>query len=135
MGPKPPSGAASAASMDSSPNAVELTVDQAWFIAETVGAGSFPWVLAITTPYRDGAQRSAFFDSQRDELTRMGLMTPQGVINPRVADWIKVVCFPDRWLDLRYLGPGSVTNDGEMLRGIIAQRAGTTVVALRSAQL
>ena len=121
--------------MDSSPNAVELTVDQAWFIAETVGAGSFPWVLAITTPYRDGAQRSAFVDSQRDELTRMGLMTPQGVINPRVADWIKVVCFPDRWLDLRYLGPGSVTNDGEMLRGIIAQRAGTTVVALRSAQL
>ncbi|MDT5173171.1 MAG: hypothetical protein QOG37_422 [Mycobacterium sp.] len=121
--------------MDSSPNAVELTVDQAWFIAETVGAGSFPWVLAITTPYRDGAQRSAFIDSQRDELTRMGLMTPQGVINPRVADWIKVVCFPDRWLDLRYLGPGSVTNDGEMLRGIIAQRAGTTVVALRSAQL
>jgi hypothetical protein len=121
--------------MDSSPNAVELTVDQAWFIAETVEAGGFPWVLAITTPYRDGAQRSAFFDSQRDELTRMGLMTPQGVINPRVADWIKVVCFPDRWLDLRYLGPGSVTNDGEMLRGIIAQRAGTTVVALRSAQL
>jgi hypothetical protein len=121
--------------MDSSPNAVELTVDQAWFIAETVGAGSFPWVLAITTPYRDGAQRSAFVDSQRDELTRMGLMTPQGVINPRVADWIKVVCFPGRWLDLRYLGPGSVTNDGEMLRGIIAQRAGTTVVALRSAQL
>ncbi|MDT5136863.1 MAG: hypothetical protein QOD58_1125 [Mycobacterium sp.] len=135
MGPKPPSGAASAASMDSSPNAVELTVDQAWFIAETVEAGGFPWVLAITTPYRDGAQRSAFVDSQRDELTRMGLMTPQGVINPRVADWIKVVCFPDRWLDLRYLGPGSVTNDGEMLRGIIAQRAGTTVVALRSAQL
>jgi hypothetical protein len=121
--------------MDSSPNAVELTVDQAWFIAETVGAGSFPWVLAITTPYHDGAQRSAFFDSRRDELTRMGLMTPEGVINPRVAAWIKVVCFPDRWLDLRYLGPGSVTNDGEMLRGVIAQRAGTTVVALRSAQL
>ena len=135
MGPKPPSGAASAASMDSSPNAVELTVDQAWFIAETVEAGSFPWVLAITTPYHDGAQRSAFFDSRRDELTRMGLMTPEGVINPRVAAWIKVVCFPDRWLDLRYLGPGSVTNDGEMLRGVIAQRAGTTVVALRSAQL
>jgi hypothetical protein len=121
--------------MDSSPNAVELTVDQAWFIAETVEAGSFPWVLAITTPYRDGAQRSAFFDRQRDELTRMGLMTPQGVINPRVADWIKVVCFPHRWLDLRYLVPGSDTNDGEMLRGIIAQRAGTTVVALRSAQV
>ncbi|OBK21021.1 secretion protein EspG [Mycobacterium asiaticum] len=119
------------------PNAVELTVDQAWFIAETVEAGSFPWVLAITTPYSDGAQRAAFFDRQSDELTRMGLMTPDAVINPRVADWIKVVCFPDRWLDLRYLGPARPDSEGgaEMLRGIVAQRAGSTVVALRSAQL
>lgn len=121
--------------MDSSPNAVELTVDQAWFIAETVGAGTFPWVLAITTPYQDGTQRTAFFDRQKDELTRMGLMAPDGDLNPTVAAWIKVVCFPDRWLDLRYLGPGSATNSGEMLRGIVAQRAGLTVVALRSAQL
>ncbi len=121
--------------MDASPNAVELTVDQAWFIAETAGAGSFPWVLAITTPYCDAAQRAAFFDRQKDELTRMGVMAPKGVINPVIADWIKVVCFPDRWLDLRYLGPGSVTDAGDMLRGIVAQRAGATVVALRSAQL
>ena len=124
--------------MDASPNAVELTVDQAWFIAETVGAGSFPWVLAITTPYRDAAQRTAFFDRQAEELTRMGVMTPGqpcGVGNPVIADWIKVVCFPDRWLDLRYLGPGSATDAGDMLRGIVAQRAGVTVVALRSAQL
>lgn len=124
--------------MDASPNAVELTVDQAWFIAETVGAGSFPWVLAITTPYRDAAQRTAFFDRQAEELTRMGVLTPGqpcGVVNPVIADWIKVVCFPDRWLDLRYLGPGSATDAGDMLRGIVAQRAGVTVVALRSAQL
>ncbi|QLL07988.1 ESX secretion-associated protein EspG [Mycobacterium vicinigordonae] len=137
--------------MDSRPNAVELTVDQAWFIAETVGAGSFPWVLAITTPYRDSAERSAFFDRQRDELTRMGLMTPVGVINPTVAEWIKLVCFPDRWLDLRYLGPtrpdNAAAGAADMLRGIVAQRAGSvgrdarstagpaTVVALRSAQL
>lgn len=128
--------------MDSMPNAVELTVEQAWFIAETVGAGSFPWVLAITTPYRDSAQRTEFFDRQADELTRMGLMTPGdhgGVINPAVADWIKVVCFPDRWLDLRYLGPAradaGAAQGCDMLRGIVAQRGGRTVVALRSAQL
>ncbi|GLD21182.1 ESX-3 secretion-associated protein EspG3 [Mycobacterium kiyosense] len=135
--------------MDSRPNAVELTVDQAWFIAETVGAGSFPWVLAITPPYRDSAERTAFFDRQRDELTRMGLVTPDGVINPTVAEWIKLVCFPDRWLDLRYLGPARPGSAGaaDMLRGIVAQRAGAagrdarsfagpaTVVALRSAQL
>ena len=47
------------------PNAVELTVDHAWFIAETIGAGSFPWVLAITTPYCDAAQRNAFLQRQK----------------------------------------------------------------------
>jgi len=134
--------------MNAAPNAVELTVDHAWFIAETIGAGSFPWVLAITTPYRDAAQRGAFFERQKADLTRMGLLEPdgskEGVVKPAVADWIRVVCFPDRWLDLRYLGPTTATGAGELLRGIVAQRAGTTggtgktpktVVALRSAQL
>jgi EspG family len=124
--------------MNVEPNAVELTVDHAWFIAETIGAGSFPWVLAITTPFRDAAQRSAFVQRQRDELTRMGLMSEAGVVNPAVADWIRVVCFPDRWLDLRYVGPAAPDGAGDLLRGIVAQRAGTTdktVVALRSAQL
>ncbi|POX89436.1 ESX secretion-associated protein EspG [Mycobacterium kansasii] len=128
----------------SQPNAVELTVDNAWFIAESVGAGSFPWVLAITPPYTDSAQRSAFFDRQKDELTGLGLMSPDGTVNSAVADWIKVVCFPDRWLDLRYIGPASAEGSGELLRGIVARRVGAggktsrkfnTVVALRSAQL
>ncbi|KZS65962.1 ESX secretion-associated protein EspG [Mycobacterium ostraviense] len=128
----------------SQPNAVELTVDNAWFIAESVGAGSFPWVLAITPPYTDGAQRNAFFDRQKDELTGLGLMSPDGTVNSAVADWIKVVCFPDRWLDLRYIGPASAEGSGELLRGIVARRVGAagktsrkfnTVVALRSAAL
>ncbi|OBK51285.1 ESX secretion-associated protein EspG [Mycobacterium kubicae] len=122
--------------MRSEPNAVELTVDHAWFIAETVGAGSFPWVLAITPPYCDAAQRDSFLQQQRDELTQMGLISADGVINPAVAGWIKVVCFPDRWLDLRYLGPASAHGAPDLLRGIVAMRAGaSTVVALRSAQL
>ena len=125
--------------MDAAPNAVELTVDHAWFIAETTGAGSFPWVLAITTPYCDAAQREAFLERQRAELTRMGLVLPDGLINPAVAGWIKTVCFPDRWLDLRYVGAtkttDAATGTGELLRGIVAQRASKTVVALRSAQL
>ncbi|BBX75284.1 ESX secretion-associated protein EspG [Mycobacterium shinjukuense] len=134
--------------MDAEPNAVELTVENAWFIAETVGAGSFPWVLAITTPYRDAAQHAAFLDRQKQELTRMGLVEPDGpkagTVNAAVAAWIKLVCFPDRWLDLRYVGPASANGDCDVLRGIVAQRAGVggtgsqvanTVVALRSAQL
>jgi hypothetical protein len=124
--------------MNAAPNAVELTVDHAWYIAETIGAGSFPWVLAITTPYRDAAERAGFVEEQRAELTRMGLVSADGFVTPAVAGWIKTVCFPDRWLDLRYVGPGA----GELLRGVVAQRctggsgaAPKTVVVLRSAQL
>jgi EspG family len=130
--------------MSVEPNAVELTVDHAWFIAESIGAGSFPWVLAITTPYCDATQRNAFFERQKAELTRMGLVSEDGskagAVNPAVADWIRAVCFPDRWLDLRYIGPGAATGT-ELLRGVVAQRAGATgrppktVVALRNAQL
>ncbi|MBS9535807.1 ESX secretion-associated protein EspG [Mycobacterium sp. M1] len=130
--------------MGNEPNAVELTVEQAWYIAETVGAGSFPWVLAITMPYTDAAEREPFLARQRDELTAMGVVSADGVINPAVAEWIRVVCFCDRWLDLRYVGPAAVeqTAGPEMLRGIVARRGGgtgakpaRTVVALRNAQL
>ncbi|MGH3531257.1 MAG: ESX secretion-associated protein EspG [Mycobacterium sp.] len=121
--------------MAAEPNAVELTVDQAWLIAETIGAGTFPWVLAITSPYTDAAERGAFAGHQTAELTRMGMMSADGVVNPAVADWIRVVCFPDRWLDLRYVGSGEVCGASELLRGIIARRSGKTVVALRNAQL
>ncbi|BBY03895.1 ESX secretion-associated protein EspG [Mycobacterium seoulense] len=124
--------------MKAEPNAVELTVDHAWFIAETIGAGSFPWVLAITSPYSDAAQRQAFLERQKAELTQLGLVSEGGAINPAVADWIRVVCFPERWLDLRYVGPAKDAGAGELLRGIVAQRpaiTAKTVVALRSAQL
>ncbi|KAA8969634.1 ESX secretion-associated protein EspG [Mycobacterium sp.] len=121
--------------MAAEPNAVELTVEQAWFIAETVGAGTLPWVLAITMPYTDARQRGAFVDRQTAELSAMGLMSAPGVINPAVADWVRVVCFPDRWLDLRYVGPVAASGAAEMLRGVVARRGEKTVVALRNVQL
>jgi EspG family len=121
--------------MTNKPNAVELTVEQAWCIAETVGAGTFPWVLAITTPYADAAERGAFLATQTAELARMGLVSADGAINSAVADWIRVVCFPERWLDLRYVGSAAASGSDDLLRGIIARRGGKTVVALRNAQL
>jgi hypothetical protein len=124
--------------MAAQPNAVELTVEQAWFIAETVGAGTFPWVLAITMPYTDVGERGAFLARQTAELTRMGLMSEGGAVNPAVAEWIRQVCFPDRWLDLRYVGSNEASGADELLRGIIARRGDETrktVVALRNAQL
>ncbi len=124
--------------MDPAPNAVELTVDHAWFIAETIGAGTFPWVLAITSPYSDAAERTPFLERQKAELTAMGLVSEAGFINPAVAEWIKVVCFPERWFDLRYVGPAKNNGGDDLLRGFVAQRGGTrskTIVVLRSAQL
>ncbi|MET0896443.1 MAG: ESX secretion-associated protein EspG [Mycobacterium sp.] len=120
--------------MVGSPNAVELTVDAAWFIADAVGAGAFPWVLGITTPYHDGSQRAAYIARQSAELSALGVISGEsGQISPAVADWIRVVCFPDRWLELRYVRSGS--GGGELLRGIVARRDDRTVVALRNAQL
>ncbi|WP_293001493.1 ESX secretion-associated protein EspG [Mycobacterium sp.] len=121
--------------MTNEPNAVELTVDQAWCIAETVGAGTFPWVLAITTPYTDASERAAFLAARTDELAQMGMVSADGAINRAVADWIRVVCFPERWLDLRYVGSAAASGGDDLLRGIIARRGGKTVVALRNAQL
>jgi hypothetical protein len=50
-----------------------------------------------------------------------------------------VVCFPDRWLDLRYAGPAQLSGAGDLLRGVIAWRgdkaSGKAIVALRNAQL
>jgi hypothetical protein len=121
--------------MTNEPNAVELTVDQAWCIAETIGAGTFPWVLAITTPYSDAAERGAFLAAQTAELAHLGMVSADGVINRAVADWLRVVCFPERWLDLRFVGSAAVSGSEDLLRGIIARRGGKTVVALRNAQL
>jgi hypothetical protein len=113
-------------------DAVELSVDAAWFIGDAVGAGTFPWVLAITPPYRDASERVAFGLRQTAELDRLGVMI-DGEINPAVRQWIRTVCYADRWLELRYVG--GAASSGDLLRGIVARRGGQTVVALRNAQL
>ena len=53
-------------------NAVELTVEQAWYLAEGPAAGSFPWVLAITPPYSDSAAAGGFAAGVSAELTELG---------------------------------------------------------------
>ena len=63
---------------------------------------------------------------------------PTAVINPAVADWIRVVCFPERWLDLRYVGPAgrrSGSGGSAARRSSRRARRQPTVVALRNAQL
>ncbi|MGV0811132.1 ESX secretion-associated protein EspG [Mycolicibacterium boenickei] len=111
-------------------NAVELTTDQAWYLAEVLGAGGYPWVLAITPPYSEPAQRYGFVAEQTAELTRMGVLDTSGGVNPQVAQWIRLTCRASQWLDLRF-----VSGPGDLLRGIVAHSGDRTVVVLRNAQL
>ncbi|KUI22523.1 secretion protein EspG [Mycobacterium sp. GA-1285] len=111
-------------------NAVELTAEQAWFVADASGAGNYPWVLAITPPYGDHAERAAFEARVSAELVEMGVMTVAGVVEPRVRRWVTTTCRPRRWLELRF-----VRGAGNMLRGHVARCDDHTVVALRGGGL
>ena len=114
-------------------NAVELTAEQAWFVADALGAGGFPWVLAITPACSDHAQRAAVAARLSAELVELGVMTEDGVIDPGVRQWVTTTCRPRRWLELRF-----VSGSGNMLRGHVARRVEQTdqhTVALRSGGL
>jgi hypothetical protein len=116
-----------------SANAVELTAEQAWFAADVLGAGNFPWVLAVTPPYSDHAARTAVEARLSAELVALGVMTEDRVIAPGVGRWITTTCRARRWFELRF-----VASSGNMLRGFAARAAGDTVetvVALRSGGL
>lgn len=110
-------------------NAVELTADQAWFVADAVSAGSLPWVLAVTPPYRDTAARASVAARLATQLDELGVMV-DGIVDPAVRQWVTVTCRARRWLELRF-----VSGPGRMLRGIVARTEGMTVVALRSGGL
>jgi hypothetical protein len=111
-------------------NAVELTVEQAWYVADALGAGSFPWLLAITQPYCEHRDRAAFEADQIAELAGLGVVRADQSIDPAVAQWVRVTCRAAQWLEMR-----SVTADGDLLRGIVARGSDATVVALRNAGL
>ncbi|MCX2710845.1 ESX secretion-associated protein EspG [Mycolicibacterium sp. J2] len=111
-------------------NAVELTVEQAWYLAELTGSGSLPWVLAITPPYSDPSAGAAFAAARTAELVELDVLSRQGVVNHAVAQWIRVTCRARQWLELRVVSPG-----GGMLRGVVGRRQDSTVVALRSGGL
>lgn len=110
-------------------NAVELTVDAAWFLADSVGAGTLPWVLAITPPYSEPSHRAGFEAAQTEQLSRMGVIAG-GTVDPTVAQWFRIVCRATQWLELRF-----VAGTGRMLRGIVGRADDRTVVALRNAEL
>ncbi|GAS96344.1 secretion protein EspG [Mycolicibacterium canariasense] len=98
-------------------NAVELTVEQAWYLAELTGSGSFPWVLAITPPYSEPSAGAAFAADRTAELSELGVLSGNGSVNPAVVRWIRSTCLARQWLELRVVSPG-----GDMLRGVVGRR-------------
>lgn len=111
-------------------NAVELTAEQAWFVADASGVGNYPWVLAITPPYTEHAERAAFESRMSAELVELGVMAADGTVEPHVRQWVTTTCRARRWLELRF-----VRGSGSMLRGHVARRDDHTVVALRGGGL
>ena len=64
---------------------------QACFVAESAGAGYFPWVLAITPPYAEESLRPAFEARMRAELSELGVMVADRVTAP-VTRWVTTAC-------------------------------------------
>lgn len=111
--------------------AVEVTAYQAFFLADYLGAGVYPWKLAITGAYVDPAEREPFNARCIEELTAAGVMDTEGRVKPSVAQSVRTVCRPRQWLEWY-----TVVDADQMLRGVLARTSPPdAVVALRYAQM
>ncbi|MDF2824693.1 MAG: putative DNA-binding protein [Mycobacterium sp.] len=111
--------------------AVEVTAHQAWFLADHLGAGTFPWKLAITAPYVDPGEREPFNERCLAELTAIGVIDEQGRVKHSVAESIRTICQATQWLEWF-----TVVDPDQILRGVLARMAAPeAVVALRYAQM
>jgi hypothetical protein len=112
--------------------AVEMTAQQAWYLADHLRTGSYPWMLAITAPYADPGERAAFNKQQLEELSDAGVIDANGQVKPSVIQAIKTVCQPQQWLEWL-----TIIDPEQILRGVLARSSPTAdaVVALRYAQM
>lgn len=111
--------------------AVEVTAHQAWFLADYLGAGSYPWKLAITGAYVDPGEREPFNELCLAELTETGVIDEQGRVKPSVAESVRTVCQATQWLEWF-----TVVDSDQILRGVLARTSPPeVVVALRYAQM
>lgn len=111
--------------------AAEMTAQQAWYLADHLRVGSYPWSLAITGPYTDPAEKTAFDEQCRSELTAAGIIDDQGEVVPVIATAIKTACQPRQWL--QWL---TILDKDRILRGALARTSPPDAVAvLRYAQM
>lgn len=111
--------------------AVEITAHQAWFLADHLAAGTFPWKLAITAPYLDPTEREDFSAKTLAELTESGVIDSSGNVKPSAAHSIRTICQAPQWLEWL-----TVVDADQILRGVLARASDSAaVVALRYAQM
>lgn len=111
--------------------AVEVTAQQAWFLADHLSAGSYPWKLAITAPYMDPSDRDPFNEQAMAELTEAGVIDAHGHVESSVAESVRAVCQAHQWLEWL-----TVIDADQILRGTLARTSPPyAVVALRYAQM
>lgn len=112
--------------------AVELTAEQAWYLAEELGAGTYPWKLAITPGYYDLADRDDFDQRCRAELVDQRVIDDHGNIHAGVAAAVRTLCRSHQWLEWL-----TIIDEQQIMRGVLARgpKAPNTVVALRNAQM
>jgi hypothetical protein len=111
--------------------AVEVTAHQAFFLADYLSAGMFPWKLAITAPYVDPSERGPFNERCLAELTEAEVIDHQGRVKPSVAESVRTVCQAHQWLEWL-----TIVDADQILRGVLARNSPPeAVVALRYAQM
>lgn len=117
--------------MASSFPAAEMTAHQAWFVADMLHAGSYPWSLAITAPYADLADKPKFEEQCRAELTEARILDENGAVQPAIAAAVKTACQARQWL--QWL---TIIDSDRILRGVLARTTPPdAVVVLRYAQM
>ncbi len=111
--------------------AVEVTAHQAFFLADYLGAGAYPWKLAITGAYVDPAEREPFNARCIEDLTAAGVIDSDGRVKHSVAESVRTVCKARQWLEWY-----TTVDADQMLRGVLARASPPdAVVALRYAQM
>lgn len=111
--------------------ALEITAAQAWFLADYLNAGSFPWKLAITAPYFDPSEHDTFYEKSVAELTESGVLDSSLNVEPAAAHSIRTVCRASQWLEWLTMAGADQT-----MRGVLARASDSAaVVALRYAQM
>ncbi|ODR09888.1 secretion protein [Mycolicibacillus koreensis] len=112
--------------------AVEVSAEQAWFLADLLRAGSYPWKLAITAPYTDPAAYTDFRERCTAELVEQGIIDDYEVVVPAVAASVRAICQARQWLEWL-----TVVDEDQVMRGVLVRDgdSGAAVVALRYAQM